>query len=105
MAEIEKINSETAPKEEAAPAVEAAPLKGIVGTKIGMTRVFVDDTRMVPVTVVSSEGVVVTQVKTKEADGYGAVQVGYGDVLERKLSKAELNHLTKKGLPDRKSVV
>ena len=86
--------------EAAEPAAEAAnaPLKGIVGTKIGMTRVFTDEQRMVPVTVVSTEGVVVTQVKTKEREGYNAVQVGYGDTLERKLSKAEHNHLAKKNL-------
>lgn len=78
---------------------ELAPLKGILGTKIGMTRVFAEDTRMVPVTVISSEGVVVSQVKTKEKDGYNAVQVGYMDVPERKLSKAEAAHFSKKGLP------
>ena len=78
--------------------VSTAPLKGIVGTKIGMTRVFVDETRMVPVTVILAEGNVVTQVKTKATDGYDAVQVGYGDVLEKKLSKAEVNHLKKKGV-------
>lgn len=79
-------------------AVEAAPLKGLVGTKIGMARVFVDDTRMVPVTVISAEGLVVSQVKSVESDGYNAVQVAYGDVVERKLSKAEANHLAKKGV-------
>ncbi len=82
----------------AATPVEAAPLKGIVGTKIGMTRVFIDDTRMVPVTVISTEGNIVTQVKTKASDGYDAVQVGYSDVSEKKLSKAEAQHLAKKGL-------
>ncbi len=86
----------------AAAAVEAAPLKGIVGTKIGMTRVFVDDSRMVPVTVISTEGNVVTHVKTKASDGYDAVQVGYGDVADKKLSKAEVNHLTKKGLTSKR---
>src|SRR5689334_11016794 len=84
--------------ETSAPAIETAPLKGIVGTKIGMTRVFVSDTQMVPVTVISTEGNIVTMVKTKETDGYDAVQVGYGDTIERKLSKAEVNHLTKKGI-------
>jgi large subunit ribosomal protein L3 len=78
--------------------LEAAPLKGIVGTKIGMTRIFVDDTRMVPVTVVSTEGNIVTLVKTKASDGYDAVQIGYGDVAEKKLSKAEAQHFVKKGL-------
>ena len=75
-----------------------APLKGLLGTKIGMTRVFVDDTRMVPVTVVTAENLIVTQVKTKTNDGYDAVQVGYGDVVERKISKAEVGHFKKKNV-------
>lgn len=77
----------------------SAPLKGIIGTKVGMTRVFTDDAKMVPVTVISSDGVVVTQVKTQANDGYNAIQVGYEDVLERKISKAEAQHLAKKGVP------
>ena len=80
------------------PEANTAPLKGLLGTKIGMTRVFVDDTRMVPVTVVTAENLVVTQVKTKITDGYDAVQVGYGDVGERKLSKAEVGHFKKKNV-------
>jgi large subunit ribosomal protein L3 len=76
----------------------SAPLKGIIGTKVGMTRVFTEDARMVPVTVISSDGVVVTQVKTQANDGYNAIQVGYEDVLERKISKAEAQHLSKKGV-------
>lgn len=92
MVEEKKLdNAENAPAE----TVEAAPLKGIVGEKIGMTRIFVDDSRMVPVTVIQSEGVVVTQVKSKEKDGYGAVQVGMGNAREKSLSKAEIQHLGK----------
>lgn len=77
---------------------EAASLKGLLGTKIGMTRIFVDDTHMVPVTVISAEGLVVSQIKTKAKEGYNAVQVGYVDVLDRKISKAEINHFKKQGL-------
>ena len=85
---------------EAQPAAEeAAKLKGIVGTKIGMTRVFTSDARMIPVTVISAEGVVVSQVKTKATDGYDAVQVAYGEInKETKLSKAEVQHFAKKGV-------
>jgi len=80
-------------------AVETAPLKGLVGTKIGMTRVFTEDARMIPVTVISAEGIIVTHIKTKATDGYDAVQIAYGDVdKEQKLSKAEVQHLTKKGV-------
>jgi large subunit ribosomal protein L3 len=99
MSEVLKMETKEEAKSEV-PAVQAesAPLKGIVGTKIGMTRVFTEDARMIPVTVISAEGVVVTQVKTKANDGYDAVQVGYGEVAERKLSKAEAQHLMKKNL-------
>src|SRR5258706_3945886 len=63
-----------------------------------MVRVFIDDKRQIPVTVVSAEDVTVSQVKTAARDGYNAVQVGYGDVLERKLSKAEYKHFAKNNL-------
>ncbi len=80
-------------------AAETAALKGIVGTKIGMTRVFTEDARMIPVTVISAEGVIVSLVKTKATDGYDAVQVAYGDVKkDTKLSKAEVQHFAKKGV-------
>ncbi len=84
---------------QAAPAVDTAPLKGLLGTKVGMTRIPVDSTRMVSVTVVDAAGIVVTQVKSTATDGYNAVQVGYEDVVERKLSKAEAQHLLKKSAP------
>src|SRR5687767_5054151 len=93
------------PADSTSPGPDAAPLKGIVGTKIGMTRVFTNDTTMVPVTVISAPGVVVTQVKTKERDGYNAVQVGYEDVAERKLSKAEAQHLVKKGVSPKRHLL
>jgi large subunit ribosomal protein L3 len=64
-----------------------------------MTRIFVDEKNMVPVTVISAQGLVVSQVKTKATDGYEAVQVGYEDVLDRKLGKAEVTHFKKKNVP------
>ncbi len=76
-----------------------AVLNGLLGTKIGMTRIFVDEKNMVPVTVISAQGLVVSQVKTKATDGYEAVQVGYEDVLDRKLGKAEVTHFKKKNVP------
>jgi large subunit ribosomal protein L3 len=95
-------NDQTANTPESASAsaavLEAAPLKGLIGTKVGMTQVFVDDTKNAPVTVISSAGAIVTQIKTADKDGYNAVQVAIEDVLERKLSKAEVGHFTKKGL-------
>ncbi|MCG3204260.1 MAG: 50S ribosomal protein L3 [Elusimicrobia bacterium] len=99
MGQEAKMTNEQPVSDSSAPQVETAPLKGIVGTKIGMTRIFLENSDMVPVTVISTEGNIVTQIKTKEKDGYSAVQVGYGDVAEKKLSKAEAQHLSKKGLP------
>lgn len=86
------------PTTEATTTTESAPLKGLVGKKIGMTRVFVDDNRMESVTVISVDGNVITQVKTKADAGYDAVQVGFEPVLDKKLSKAEVQHFAKKGL-------
>ena len=94
---MEKTNNETE-STNTEPVKNAASLRGIVGTKIGMTRVFVDENRMIPVTVISAAGNVITQVKSKTSDGYDAVQVGYEDVAEKKLSKAEAQHLLKKNL-------
>ena len=58
-------------------------LQGFLGKKIGMTQIFREDGRVVPVTVVEAGPCVVTQVKTKETDGYEAVQLGFGEVKRR----------------------
>lgn len=73
-------------------------LPGLVGTKIGMTHLFDDEGRMVPVTVIAAGPVYVTQLKTEESDGYNAVQVGYGDVSEKHLTYPKYGHLKKAGL-------
>jgi large subunit ribosomal protein L3 len=71
-------------------------VKGIVGRKLGMTRVFDSETGIVtPVTVIEAEPCPVVQVKTADADGYDAVQIAYDKVAERKVTKAELGHLKK----------
>lgn len=70
---------------------------GILGTKLGMTQVFDDQGRAIPVTVVQAGPCTVTQVKSTDTDGYAAVQVGYGDVAEKALSRPELGHLNKSG--------
>ena len=93
--------TETADSASAA-AVEAAPLKGLIGTKVGMTRVFSEEAKMVPVTVIATDGIIVTQVKTKETDGYSSVQIGYGEIKEKNISKSEAQHLVKKGAPLRR---
>ncbi|MDR3691077.1 MAG: 50S ribosomal protein L3 [Fimbriimonas sp.] len=73
-------------------------LPGILGTKIGMTHVFTDEGKMVPVTVVQAGPVYVTQLKSEETDGYTAVQVGYGEAKESKLTFPKYGHLKKAGL-------
>lgn len=68
---------------------------GILGTKLGMTQVFDDEGRAIPVTVVQAGPCTVTQVKTSQTDGYSAIQVGYGEASEKALNKPELGHLAK----------
>ena len=71
-------------------------MKGIVGRKLGMTRVFDEETGVAtPITVIEAGPCPVVQVKTAETDGYEAVQLAFEPVADRKLSKAELGHLAK----------
>jgi len=74
-----------------------AETKGILGTKLGMTQIFTDDSRAVPVTVIQAGPCVVTQVKTKERDGYEAVQLAYGRARKREVSKPMAGHLKAAG--------
>ncbi len=78
----------------ASPAM-AKPL--ILGRKIGMLQLFKEDGSAVAATVIATEQNLVTSVRTKERDGYAAVQIGFGAIAEKKMSKAERGHL--KGLP------
>jgi len=71
---------------------------GILGTKIGMTQVFSDTGESIPVTVIQAGPCPIVQVKTMDTDGYTAVQIGYGEVREKALSKPELGHLAKVGV-------
>jgi len=77
-------------------------LKSIIGSKIGMTQVFDEKGRLVPVTVIEAGPCVVTAVKTVENDGYNAVQLGFKDVAEKKLNKAQLGHLKKNNIAPKK---
>jgi large subunit ribosomal protein L3 len=72
-------------------------MPALLGTKIGMTQLFVEDGVLERVTVVQAGPCRVTGLRTAERDGYDAVQLGYGDVPERKLTKAELGHVKKSG--------
>lgn len=70
---------------------------GILGTKLGMTQIFDEAGRAIPITVIQAGPCTVTQVKTVESDGYTAVQLGYEEVKEKSLNKPELGHLSKAG--------
>ena len=69
-------------------------MKFILGTKVGMTQVFDEDGVVTPVTVVQAGPCYVTQVKTSDSDGYEAVQIGFGETKEQRLSKGEKGHLS-----------
>ena len=72
---------------------------GILGTKLGMTQVFDEAGKAIPVTVVQAGPCTVTQIKTKQTDGYSAIQVGYGEVKPKALNKPQLGHLAKSSAP------
>ena len=76
--------------------------KAIIGKKVGMTQIFDETGKVIPVTVVEAGPCVVTQKKTVETDGYTAVQLGFEDVKESKLSKPEAGHLKKAGVEAKK---
>ncbi|MBO2527402.1 MAG: 50S ribosomal protein L3 [Clostridiales bacterium] len=76
--------------------------KAIIGKKVGMTQIFDETGRVIPVTVIEAGPCVVAQKKTIENDGYVSVQLAYGDVAEKKLSKPELGHLKKAGVSAKK---
>jgi len=77
-------------------------MKGILGTKLGMTQVFDELNRVVPVTVVKAGPNVVTQVRTQEKDGYKAVQLAFGAVDPRKVNKPRTGHFDKAGVTPRR---
>ena len=69
--------------------------KGIIGRKIGMTQIFDENGKVIPVTVVEAGPCVVVQRKTTENDGYEAVQIGFGAISDKKLTKAQKGHFAK----------
>lgn len=83
----------------------AKAIKGVLGEKLGMTQVFDENNRVIPVTVVKAGPCVVTQVRTPETDGYSAVQLGYGAIDPRKVNKPETGHFAKAGLTPRRHLV
>jgi len=79
-------------------------IKGILGKKLGMTQVFDANNKMIPVTVVEAGPCVVTQIRTPEIDGYSAVQIAFGAIDPKKISKPLAGHYAKAGVTPRRSV-
>jgi large subunit ribosomal protein L3 len=80
-------------------------LKGLLGTKLGMTQVWDENNLVVPVTVVAAGTNVVTQVRTPETDGYNAIQVGFGEIEGRKVNGPAGGHFAKAGTTPRRHLV
>src|SRR3954463_7752890 len=83
----------------------AKQIKGILGEKLGMTQVFDENNRVVPVTVVKAGPCVVTQIRTEERDGYTAVQLAYGQIDPRKVTKPLSGHFQAAGVTPRRHVI
>lgn len=79
-----------------------APVKALIGRKLGMTQVWNEDGRLVPITVVQVDTNVVTQVRTMDTDGYCAVQLGFGEIDSRKVTKPLAGHFEKAGVAPRR---
>ena len=80
-------------------------VKGVLGTKLDMTQVWDDNNKVVPVTVVQAGPCVVTQVRTPENDGYSAVQIAFGAIDPRKVTKPMTGHFAKAGVTPRRHLV
>ena len=76
--------------------------KGLIGKKLGMTQIFDEQGKVIPVTVIEAGPCVVAQVKTVETDGYNAIQLGFGNVKESKINKPEKGHFAKSKLTPKK---
>ncbi len=79
-------------------------VKGLLGTKLGMTQMWDDNNQIVPVTVVAASTNVVTQVRKPETDGYNAIQVAFGEIDSRKVTKPEAGQFVRAGVTPRKHV-
>jgi large subunit ribosomal protein L3 len=80
-------------------------VKGLLGTKLGMTQLWDENNKVVPVTVIAAGTNVVTQVRGPETDGYNAVQIGFGEVDGRKVTKPAAGHFAKAGITPRRHLV
>ena len=82
-----------------------ATARGLLGRKLGMTQVWDADNKIVPVTVLAADTNVVTQIRTRETDGYSAVQIGFGEIAGRKVNKPVSGHFDKAGVTPRRHLV
>ncbi|MCX6417875.1 MAG: 50S ribosomal protein L3 [Actinobacteria bacterium] len=80
-------------------------VKGVLGTKLGMTQVWDENNKIVPVTVIAAGPCVVTQVRTPDVDGYSAVQLAFGAIDPRKVNKPTAGHFAKAGVTPRRHLV
>lgn len=80
-------------------------VKGILGTKLGMTQLWDENNKLVPVTVIQAGPCVVTQVRTPATDGYSAVQLGFGAIKPKKVTKPAAGHFEKAGVTPRKHLL
>ena len=80
-------------------------VKGLLGTKLGMTQVWDEDNKLIPVTVVQADANVVTQLRSEETDGYTAVQIAYGQIDPRRVTKPLAGHFDKAGVTPRRHLV
>ena len=80
-------------------------VKGLLGTKLGMTQLWDENNRVIPVTVIQAGPCVVTQVRTPESDGYSAVQLGFGAIKAKQVTKPDAGHFAKADVTPRKHLV
>ena len=79
-------------------------VKGLLGKKLGMTQVWDENNRLIPITVIEAGSNVITQIKNVETDGYSAIQVAYGAIDPRKVNQPEAGHFAKAGVNPRRHV-
>ncbi len=87
------------------PSTHERTVRGLLGTKLGMTQMWDEDNRVVPVTVIAADSNVVTQIRKAETDGYSAVQVGYGEIAARKVTRPQAGHFERAGATPRRHLV
>ena len=80
-------------------------MSGLIGKKVGMTSIFDENGKNIPCTIIEAGPCVITQVRTKEVDGYDALQLGFDDKAEKRATKAELGHFKKAGSSVKKKVI